>query len=128
MAVASWRPSPDRHTIWELALHVAYWNYAVERRLTDGPENTFPRSPSNFPAPSGDDDRAWKADRGVLREYHDRLRAVIADQDPASLEQVAGGKGGVTRADLITGVLLHDTYHAGQIQLMKRLARSQGIR
>ena len=31
---ASWRPGPGRHNIWELALHAAYWKYAVRRRLT----------------------------------------------------------------------------------------------
>ena len=31
--VAAWKPYPDRHSIWALALHVAYWNYAVRRRI-----------------------------------------------------------------------------------------------
>ncbi len=32
-----------------------------------------------------------------------------------------------TFADLVTGVLLHDTSHAGQIQMLKRMARSAGL-
>ena len=31
---AAARPAPDRHNIWELALHAAYWKYTVVRRLT----------------------------------------------------------------------------------------------
>ncbi len=31
---AAWRPGPDRHNIWELTLHAAYWKYVVRRRLT----------------------------------------------------------------------------------------------
>jgi len=39
-----------KHCIWELALHIAYWEYAVRRMLEDGPKGEFPRSPSNWPA------------------------------------------------------------------------------
>src|SRR5262245_21528035 len=31
---ATFRPNPHRHNIWELAVHAAYWKYAVRRRLT----------------------------------------------------------------------------------------------
>lgn len=123
--VASWRPYPDRHTIWELALHVAYWNYAVERRLSEGPRGGFPRAPSDWPHADGSGgDARWNEDRRLVRATRESLVTVISDFDPALLDAAAGGKGTTTNADLITGVLLHDTYHAGQIQLMKRLARS----
>ena len=39
---ASWRPSPDRHNIWELTLHTAYWKYIVRRRLLGEPRGSFP--------------------------------------------------------------------------------------
>jgi hypothetical protein len=122
--VAAWRPYPDRHTIWELGLHVAYWNYAVERRLRDGPSGSFWGAPANWPRPgAAGDEQSWRKDRGRIRESHLSLRDSIAGFDPVKLDEVAGS-GSTTYADLITGVLLHDTYHAGQIQLMKRLARS----
>ncbi len=125
--VAAWKPYPDRHSIWELALHIAYWNYAVERRLTDAPRGGFPRAPSNWPAvgdtPSRD---VWKKDRRLVRAQHDSLLEALEGFDPSRLDEVAGD-GSTTFADLITGIVLHDTYHAGQIQLMKRLARSHGL-
>ena len=31
---AAWRPAAGRHNLWEIALHAAYWKYAVRRRLT----------------------------------------------------------------------------------------------
>lgn len=123
--VAAWRPYADRHTIWELALHVAYWCYAVERRLTDGPRGSFPRTPSNWPTPApGETDRAWREDRRLVRDSLASVAEAIARFDPVRLDTPAGEPEGPTYADLITGILLHDTYHAGQIQLMKRLARS----
>jgi uncharacterized damage-inducible protein DinB len=126
--VASWKPYPDRHSIWDLALHVAYWNYAVERRLTGARKGGFPRQPANWPNHIGaGDEEAWAEDRHLVRWHHDRLLEVLASFDPVRLDDVAGGKGGTTYADLITGVVLHDTYHAGQIQMLKRLARSLGM-
>lgn len=124
--VAAWRPWPDRHTIWELALHVAYWNYVVERRLTGGPRGAFPRAPSNWPeAPPTGGEAEWKADRALVRSSVESLAAAIEAFDARRLDEPAGDDSATTAADLITGVLLHDTYHAGQIQLMKRLARSR---
>ena len=149
--VAAWKPYPDRHSIWELALHIAYWNYAVWRRLTDGDEGGFPRSPSDWPAvpersgdtakvergaPTGDSRGgaedgswadAWEEDRRLIREWHDRLVEAIEGFDSDRLADPAGEGSKTSYADLITGVLLHDTYHAGQIQIMKRLAASAGV-
>jgi len=37
---AAWTPTPDRKSIWELALHIAYWNYAVRRYFDpEAPKN-----------------------------------------------------------------------------------------
>lgn len=134
--VAAWKPYPDRHSIWELALHIAYWDYAVWRRLTGGARDGFPRSPSNWPevpdppstGPGGSAAlAAWEEDRRLVREWHDRLVTALEDFDPARLDEPAGEGSKTTFADLVTGALLHDTYHAGQIQIMKRLAASGGV-
>ncbi len=139
---AAWKPYPDRHSIWELALHIAYWNYAVWRRLTESDEGGFPRSPSNWPAvpepavaePSSEAAaKAWAEDRRLVKEWHDRLVAAMEAFDAdgrdgsGGLDEPAGDGARTSFADLITGVLLHDTYHAGQIQIMKRIARSAGV-
>jgi hypothetical protein len=126
--VAAWKPYPDRHSIWELALHIAYWNYAVWRRIADAPPGSFPRSPSDWPeAPADATAAAWDGDRRLVREWHDRLVETLRDFDRGPLDEPAGDGSETTWANLVTGILLHDTYHAGQIQLMKRLARSHGL-
>ena len=33
-AQLAWRPGKNRHNIWEVVVHAAYWKYAVWRRLT----------------------------------------------------------------------------------------------
>ncbi len=118
---ALWRPAPGRHNIWELVLHTAYWKYAVRRRLTDGAHGTFPRPGANWPRlASATTDRQWRADVALLKDEHLRLREVVAGLPPAALER-RGGKGRWTNAEIIYGVAMHDLYHAGQIQLLKRL-------
>src|SRR4029450_4764126 len=46
---ALWRPGTERHNIWELAIHAAYWKYAVRRRLAGDSAGSFGRKPSNWP-------------------------------------------------------------------------------
>lgn len=125
--VAEWKPYADRHSIWELALHIAYWNYAVRRRLTGEPSGGFPRSPADWPElPEARTTATWKADCRLVRETHDSLFEALRSFDSSRLDQYAG-KGKTTYAELITGVVLHDTYHTGQIQMLKRLAKSRGL-
>lgn len=126
--VAAWKPYPDRHSIWELALHIAYWNYAVWRRLAGAERGGFDRSPSNWPAvPDPASDRAWDTDRRLVREWHERLLRVLEGFDASRLDEPAKEASKTTYADLVTGIVLHDTYHAGQIQVMKRLAASANV-
>ncbi len=126
--VASWKPYPDRHSIWDLALHIAYWNYAVRRRIAGEPRGGFPRSPSDWPDVADPiSSTAWKRDRELVRECHDRLVEAVAAFDVSRLDDRAGANTETTYADLITGIVLHDTYHVGQIQLLKRLAKSHGL-
>lgn len=120
---AAWKPTEDRKSIWELALHVAYWKYAVSRKLQDSPKGGFPRSPSNWPRmPDPADEAAWKRDRALLRNEHRKLVEVVGEFDPGRLDEA--GTRAYRYADLVYGIAMHDTYHVGQIQLMKRLYRS----
>jgi hypothetical protein len=128
---AAWRPAPGRHNAWELVVHAAYWKYAVRRRLTGEKRGSFPLEGSNWftrPSPGrGDLERAWRADLALLDEEHRKLRAVVAALRPGSLKTLAPG----TRHSLgrlVFGAALHDVYHAGQIQLLKRMALSGGSR
>ncbi len=123
---AAWRPHPDRHTIWELMLHIAYWKYAIRRRIEDGERGGFPRRPSDWPSQPGTPDEAnWRADRALLKSEHEHLVALVSGFPPHRLDEPSGGTGQWTFMDLLSGAVLHDTYHVGQIQLMKRLHRTE---
>ena len=57
---------------------------------------------------------------------HRSLRTASAALEPAALERTAAGRK-VSNLHLITGIAAHDVYHAGQIQLLKRLAHAAGL-
>jgi len=123
-AEALWRPAPGRHNIWEEVLHAAYWKYAVRQRLSGGKRGAFPLKGSNwFAAPVSGGAKEWKEARSLLDEIHISLRAAVERFPAARLG--AALKGSKWSAfDSILGAAFHDIYHAGQVQMLKRLRRS----
>ncbi len=118
---AAWRPAPGRHNIRELALHAAYWKYAVRRLLTGEKRGAFAEKGSNwFARPGSSTEAAWRAEVALLDGEHRRLRRAVAKLTrPALAKKLPGSK---HRTDtLVYGVASHDVYHTGQIQILKRL-------
>lgn len=117
-----YRPRRDGHNAWELAVHCAYWKYAVRNRLVAGRRNTFPLEGSNFfrrdKGLTLDD---WKKDLNLLKAQHKALKATIRGLPPRTYgNRVGNGKHTVRR--IVLGIAAHDIYHAGQISLLKRMA------
>jgi uncharacterized damage-inducible protein DinB len=119
---AAWRPGPGRHNIWETALHAAYWKYAVRRRLTGEKRGSFALPGSNwFERPSGlPSEPAWRHDVALLVAEHRKLREVVAAL-PARRLREKSARSRYSNLALVRGVAAHDIYHAGQVQLLKRL-------
>lgn len=119
---AAWRPAPNRHNIWEIVVHAAYWKYAVYRRLTGERRGSFPLNGSNwFKRPQELSAAAWQADVALLATMHKNLRAAIAKMKARTLPQIPANSK-YSHLAMISGIAAHDLYHAGQIQLLKRLA------
>jgi uncharacterized damage-inducible protein DinB len=119
-AQTAWRPAPGRHNIWEIVVHAAYWKYAVWRRLTGERRGSFPLDGSNWFSRTGGSEAAWKADVALLERTHRQLRSAVEALPGGQLRRPARG-GATTNVELIAGIAAHDLYHAGQIQLLKRL-------
>lgn len=119
---AAWRPAPGRHNVWEIALHAAYWKYTVLRRLRQPKEVRFPLPGSNFfVRPEGaPNEIAWRADLKILADVHRELRAAVSALTDVQLDLVPEGSK-TPIVDLLLGIAYHDIYHAGQIQILKRL-------
>jgi len=118
---AGWRPGPGRHNAWEITVHAAYWKYTVRRRLTGEKRGAFALKGSNWferPDPGGDSE--WRADVRLLVSEHRRLLEAVRRLRDADLEVRPAGST-FELGGLIRGAASHDLYHAGQIQVLKRL-------
>ena len=109
---ALWRPGPKRNNIYELVLHTAYWKYVVRRRITGEKRGSFPLKGSNFfPAPKNLTGAQWRDAVELLVEQHRLMVKTIAAHPAEAMR----------RKKMVYGIAAHDLYHAGQIQLLKRL-------
>ena len=120
-AQTMWRPGRQPHNIWGLAAHAAYWKYTVRRRLRGEKRGTFAMAGSNFfPAPTTATTALWRDTLAVLTREHRTLRDAIVALEDGDLARPVG-RGQDTVGGLVRGIAAHDLYHAGQIQLIKRL-------
>lgn len=121
MQQSCWRPSAHRHNVWEIVLHCAYWKYAVRRRLTGERRGSFALAGSDwFTTPVPATSEAWRTAVRLLRDEHAQLRRAVGALTSDALDRPAPG-GRERTGWLIRGIASHDLYHAGQIQLLKRL-------
>jgi hypothetical protein len=114
--LAFWRPAPDRHNIAELALHHAYFIRSVRGDLSG-------KTPEPFVL-EGD---GWFDLPDQSRLTWQRIRDVV-DTEQRRLADVVGGME-ASRAhalNLVLGITCHAVYHAGQVQLLKRLRATAG--
>ena len=120
---AAWRPAPTRHNIWEIVVHAAYWKYIVRRRLLGEKKGSFPLKGSNWiKRPLEMTEKAWREDIRLMDKMHRSMYEAIALLQPSDLNRKPSGSK-VSNASIISGIACHDVYHAGQIQLLKRLMK-----
>jgi hypothetical protein len=97
--------------------------YATACHLTQyyvGGWGSFPLKGLNWFTPQETTAAAWRRDVQLLVDAYASMRAAVADLSGTQLQKrIPGAK--VTYLFLISGIAAHDVYHAGQIQLLKRL-------
>ena len=122
---AQWRPASTRHNIWELVLHCAYWTQAVRCRIS-GDRFVFPEEGENwFTRPEESSEAALERDLQLLDQAHSELLETLEQVSPEAFpEAVKTGRGSVLGNAL--GIAFHHVYHAGQIQLLKKLRAGAG--
>lgn len=116
--LAYWRPAPGRHNIAEIALHHAYCVRSVRGQLTGEAPEPFVLEGEDWFALENAKALAWPKVRAALDAEQGRLTAAVAALAKA---RAKAGLGESERFDLLLGVTCHAVYHAGQVQLVKRL-------
>jgi DinB superfamily len=118
-ATAFWRPAPGRHNIAETALHHAYCARVVRVKLTGAVAEPFILAGDDWFELQDSSTLSWSDVLEVVALQHEQLAASIAD---ISAGRVRSPLSESERFELVLGITCHAVYHAGQIQLVKRLA------
>jgi len=118
--------SPEGHSIWEILVHMTGWKREVTRRA-QGNTAAEPAS-GDWPAIGEVSDARWQAAREDHMDAQRELLQLVRGLTDAQLDaKVKGdtaayiGAGVSVRANLY-GILQHDTYHSGQIAMLKRMS------
>lgn len=120
-ATAASHPLPDVHSIWELVLHIAAWDDAVNRRIVLGKFGKALQlnDAENFPPVTDKSASAWKKAVAHVKAAHAALLKTVADLPDGRLrERVPGKKYDI--GFMLDGVVQHELYHAGQIAILKK--------
>jgi hypothetical protein len=116
--VAFRRPAPGRHNIAEIALHHAYCARAVRGQLSGASLEPFVLEGSDWFELSDQAAITWPEILAVVESHQQRLAAVLTD---IAANVVQSPLGDAERFHLVLGITCHAVYHAGQVQLIKRL-------
>jgi hypothetical protein len=117
MEEAKVKPLGERHSIWELVDHLAFWNKAVAKSVG---QERMP-DPSNVVSWSevGDTESEWKASVDKLRQSVHQLLDELADWKNEDLEKEVPGAN-YNFKQMLHGVVHHNLYHAGQIAILRK--------
>lgn len=118
-ATAAGHPIPNKHSIWELVLHIAAWEKILIRRI--GGEAFMPRDEENFPPVLDQTEGAWAEAQAHLKKAHEDLMQTVRKMPEAKLNQVVPGKN-YDFYFMLHGGSQHIAYHGGQISLLKKMS------
>ena len=117
-ATAAAHPLPDVHSIWELVLHIAAWDDAVNRRIVTRKAVKLTDA-QNFPPVKDKSRVAWNEALAGLEKTHVGLARTVAALPDARLTERVPGKS-YNLYFMLHGVTQHELYHAGQIAILKK--------
>jgi hypothetical protein len=116
-ALAFWRPAPGRHNIAEIALHHAFSVRNVRSQLSGIAPEPFVREGDDWFELPGEPAMAWADVKAVVESEQEQLAQLVTGIERGSDSPLADGE----RFNLELGITCHAIYHAGQVQLIKRL-------
>ena len=117
-AVAFWRPAPGRHNIAEIALHHAFFARSVRSRISGRPAEPFVLPGEEWFEVNDEKAIPWANVRFALEVEQQRLGELIASVETVTTTSPLAA---TERFNLVLGIACHAIYHAGQVQLIKRL-------
>lgn len=117
--VAKWKPSPDVASIWEIVAHAIPYTESRASDL-DGGDNP---NEEDWPVISDTSSEAWNALQERVKAAVDRLQRAVESADAETLGSPRPGKE-AARAERLMDIIVHDSYHAGQIIKLQQIHAS----
>ena len=121
-ALAFWRPAAGRHNIAEIALHHAYFVRAVRAQISGRSAEPFVLDGEDWFDLANETTLSVAEDSGHRRGGAPRSLPWSPDIEAG---QLASPLAEAERFNLVLGITCHAIYHAGQIQLIKRLREQE---
>lgn len=112
---ANARPIAAAHTIHELLAHIIAWNEIVQQRLTGVEVEATPEM--DFPSVAG---VTFAESLEHLQRAHSALIDTVARMSDRDFDKKVPGTR-YTNDYMLHGLLHHNTYHAAQIALLKKI-------
>lgn len=114
---AAARAVPEAHTIWEIVMHMIFWEEVATERLAGGRAGLVQER--NFPPMPEHTEEAWRKTLDQLRASNRSFREALSQLDAAKLDDLSAA-GKRTFYDEAHGLIEHHIYHLGQIALLKK--------
>ena len=108
------------NSIWQLVNHLSYWREVVARRITEQKGIEADRTGLDIPEQANAEE--WERTKARFNASYTTFKTAVESLPEEKLAQPLGEKG--SNYFNINGCIEHDSYHLGQVMLLKQLALS----
>ncbi|PKL83997.1 MAG: hypothetical protein CVV24_02050 [Ignavibacteriae bacterium HGW-Ignavibacteriae-3] len=112
------------HNIIELVLHTTSWTEEIINRFQGNQPSQPPMG--DWPTPQQQTIEYWETVKRNFFEIHDKLISVLKTFPEGDLDKIIGTERvpelgtGFSFEGLIWGIIQHNSYHLGQVSLLKK--------
>ncbi|WP_138991968.1 DinB family protein [Larkinella sp. C7] len=125
--MAGHRLTPNTHSIAELVFHMTSWRIFCVKKMQGDKDFDIKTPEKNFGSFQVIDDFEWEALQMELSLSQEELINELDKRDyDEFLEDIVPGRD-YTYYDMLHGIINHDTYHSGQISIIKKGLKFKGL-
>ena len=111
---AAWKPAGGHHSIWEIVLHMTYWREYELAKANGKTHDEEEIARRNWGTIEDVSESAWSGSGGAVDRFAELQMQIKTEMEESE-----------AKAEILRCLLTHDTYHMGQIMLLRGL---QGLK